>query len=602
MAPPPVADPGRSLPAAAELVGSYLEVARRASQLLRKYMKKTARKGLWFPNEELEVAKAFMDLSAHALASPYRLAQAQMAMMRDHCLLLQQSMLRTMGLPFHSVAPPARGDQRFADAAWEDSFLFDFIKQSYLITARHVHQAVARVEGLDDATQDKVDQLTRQYIDALAPSNFALSNPEVLRETVNSKGKNLRRGLKHLLKDLQSGDGPLRAPAAGRDAGLVGKELATTPGKVVFENELLQLIQYEAAGSHQCRKPLLIIPPWINKYYILDLHQDDSFIGWAVGQGFTTFAISWVNPSPELAQKSFEDYLVEGSLAAVDAVERATGEKAIDLVGYGLGGTLLMVTLACMAARGDRRAASATFLATLLDFAEPGELGALASRQGQASASSKDAENRQDAATVTMLQANDLIWSFVVNRYLLGKDRFPTDLWHWNADSTRLPTALHRYCLENFYQENRLLQAGGITVAGVAIDVTKVKLPCYFLATIEDHVSPWQSCYRGARLPRGPLRFVLGGSGHLGGIVNPPTVGRHGYWTNERLPEHADDFLRDAVRHPGSWWNDWQQWLLAQPDGNSLVAARHPGERALKVIEDAPGRYLTDQLEPPAAR
>ena len=603
---PPASAQDRSLPAPAEVADSYLEVAQRASLLLRRHMKKTARKGIWFPSEEFALAKAYMDLSARLLASPYRLAQTQMAMMRDHMHLWQQTTLRRMGLPFHSVASPDADDLRFDDQAWEDNFLFDFIKQSYLITARHLHQTVASAERLDDTTQHRVNTLTRQYVDALSPSNFALTNPEVLRETVNSKGKNLLKGFKHLLKDLAAGDqqGLPRADDSGRLR--LGADLASTPGKVIYQNELLQLIQYQAAGSHQHRKPLLIVPPWINKYYVFDLGERNSFVRWASEQGFTTFIISWVDPDQRLAQKDFADYLVDGVLAAIDAVEQATGEKQIDLVAYCLGGTLLMATLAWMAAQRDTRAASATFLGTLIDFSEPGELATLAETEAPAEKKPAPARAHHGAAlasTYQMLHANDLIWSFVVNTYLLGKDRFPLEQLHWNSDSTRMPTALHQFYVENFYQANKLCQPGGVALAGVDIDVSRVKLPCYFLATIEDHIAPWKSAYRGAQLPGGAKRFVLGGSGHLAGTISPPAAKRHGYWTNDTtpLPAKADDFLRSATRHHGSWWTDWQQWLLAQADANTLVVARQPGERALKVIEDAPGSYAAGRGDPPAA-
>jgi polyhydroxyalkanoate synthase len=337
-----------------------------------------------------------------------------------------------------STAWPARTltTLRFDDQAWEDNFLFDFIKQSYLITARHLHQTVASAESLDETTQHRVNTLTRQYVDALSPTNFALTNPEVLRETVNSKGKNLLKGLKHLLKDLAAGDqqGLPRPDDRGRLR--LGADLASTPGKVIYQNELLQLIQYQAAGSHQHRKPLLIVPPWINKYYVFDLGESNSFVRWASEQGFTTFIISWVDPDQRLAQKDFADYLVDGVLAAIDAVEQATGEKQIDLVAYCLGGTLLMATLAWMAAQRDTRAASATFLGTLIDFSEPGELATLAETAAPAEKKTARARARHGAAlasTYQMLHANDLIWSFVVNTYLLGKDRFPLEQLHWNS-------------------------------------------------------------------------------------------------------------------------------------------------------------------------
>jgi polyhydroxyalkanoate synthase len=399
-----------------------------------------------------------------------------------------------------------------------------------------------------------------------------------------------------------------RLPPRPGDSGAwrLGEDLASTPGKVIYQNELMQLIQYQRAGSHQHRKPLLIVPPWINKYYVFDLRESNSFVRWASEQGFTTFIISWVDPDQRLAQKGFADYLVDGVLAAIDAVEQATGEKQIDLVAYCLGGTLLMATLAWMAAHRDKRAASATFLGTLIDFSEPGELATLADAAPAAqskTARSRDRDGAKLANTYKMLHANDLIWSFVVNNYLLGRDRFPLEQLHWNTDATRMPTALHRFYVENFYLGNKLCQAGGISLAGVDIDVSRVKLPCYFLATIEDHIAPWKSAYSGAQLPAGPVRFVLGGSGHLAGTINPPAARQHGYWTNDSspLPEGADDFLTGATRHHGSWWPDWQQWLLAQTDDNSLVVARQPGERALKAIEEAPGSYVAGRGVPPAA-
>ncbi|WP_313950238.1 alpha/beta fold hydrolase [Accumulibacter sp.] len=599
--PPPADGANVPLPTAAEVATSYLEVAQRASRLLRRHMKRTARRGIWFPSEDLEVAKAFMDISARLLASPYRIAQTQMAMLRDHIRLCQQSTLRTMGLPAQPVATPDRGDPRFDDKAWEDNFLFDFIKQSYLITARHLHTAVARTEGLDEASQHKLNALTRQYVDAMSPTNFALTNPEVLRETVNSKGKNLVKGLKHLLKDLEAGDRPLHQLTSDDSTYRLGHDLATTPGKVIFQNDLLQLIHTQPAGTHQCQKPLLIVPPWINQYCVLDLRASNSYVKWATEQGLTTFVISWASADQRLSGKSFDDYVVDGVLAAIAAIELATGEQRIDLVGHCLGGTLLMTTLAYMAARRDPRAASATFLGTLIDFSEAGEPGAPASAERTAGAGTKAAQDGAPAhpkmaAMLKMAHTNDLIWSYVVDNYLLGKNSFPVELLAWHADATRLPSALHDFFLETCYHANGLAKAGGISVAGVDIDISSVKVPCYFLATIEDAISPWKSSYIGAHLPSGPVRFVLGESGHVAGVINPPAAKRYGYWTNEAFPEQADEFLGGASRHPGSWWTDWQQWLLAHPDGNTLVAARQPGEGALKPIEDAPGSYATGGL------
>lgn len=600
---PPVDGPeGPSLPPPADIADSYVEVAQRASRLLAETMRRWNRRRMSFPSEELRVAKAFMDVSARLLANPYRLAQTQMAMMRDHVHLWQQSMLKTMGMPSHPVAVPDHGDPRFADRAWEEDFLFDFIKQSYLITARHLQGNVARAAGLDAASQRQVQSRTEQYVAALSPTNFALTNPEVLRATWYSKGRNLINGLRELLKDLEHGDGVNGLPIAGGGAFRLGKDIAATPGKVVFENELLQLIQYQPTTAEQHRRPLLIVPPWINKYYVFDLRESNSFVKWATDQGLTTFVISWASADGKLAQKSFDDYLSDGLLAAIDAVELATGEKEIHLLGYCLGGTLLMATLAWMAARGDTRAASATFLASIIDFSDAGEVRTLAERNLPVGVDEKlraDLESPLATDTFRIPHANELLWSFVINSYLLGRGSFPADLLYWSADATRVPVALHRFVLENLVEANRLVQPGGLSLAGSTIDIGRVKIPCYFLSTIEDRMSPWQSSYLAARVLGGQVRFVLGGAGHVTGLVNPPSANRDGYWINTALPGSADDFLGGATRHPGSWWTDWRQWLLAQAGDSARVLARTPGAGPLEVIEEAPGRYAAGQIRPP---
>ena len=600
---PPVDGPeGPSLPPPADIADSYVEVAQRASRLLAETMRRWNRRRMSFPSEELRVAKAFMDVSARLLANPYRLAQTQMAMMRDHVHLWQQSMLKTMGMPSHPVAVPDHGDPRFADRAWEEDFLFDFIKQSYLITARHLQGNVARAAGLDAASQRQVQSRTEQYVAALSPTNFALTNPEVLRATWYSKGRNLINGLRELLKDLEHGDGVNGLPIAGGGAFRLGKDIAATPGKVVFENELLQLIQYQPTTAEQHRRPLLIVPPWINKYYVFDLRESNSFVKWATDQGLTTFVISWASADGKLAQKSFDDYLSDGLLAAIDAVELATGEKEIHLLGYCLGGTLVMATLAWMAARGDARAASASLFASLIDFSDPGEVGDLAEQYQLRAVDEKlraDLESPLATDTFRIPHANELLWSFVINSYLLGRGSFPADLLYWSADATRVPVALHRFVLENLVEANRLVQPGGLSLAGSTIDIGRVKIPCYFLSTIEDRMSPWQSSYLAARVLGGQVRFVLGGAGHVTGLVNPPAANRHGYWINTALPGSTDDFLGGATRHPGSWWTDWRQWLLAQAGDSARVLARTPGAGPLEVIEEAPGRYAAGQIRPP---
>ncbi len=417
-----------NLPNPAEMAKTYAEVAQRASRLITQFMEKKAKDGVNAPTDELGVAKAFMDLSARLMANPYKMAQTQMNMMWDYFSLWQNTSMKMMGVQVQApIASPKKGDNRFKDEEWEQHFLFDFVKQSYLITARHLHDTVAGTEGLDEATQQKVNFFTRQYIDALSPSNFALTNPEVFRETVKSHGQNLIKGLNNLLHDVESGDGQLRIRMTDTSAFEMGRNVATTPGKVVFQNELFQLIQYNPTTPDQNKKPFLIVPPWINKYYILDLREKNSMVKWATDQGHTTFIMSWINPDEKLSKKSFENYLLEGSVEAINQVCAHTGETSVNTAGYCLGGTLLMTTLAYLTGKKDKRVNSATFFTTMLDFSEPGELGVFLDEGAVAGLEKKMAERgflegSEMAGTFNMLRANDLIWSFVVNNYLMGKD------------------------------------------------------------------------------------------------------------------------------------------------------------------------------------
>lgn len=598
---------GNNLPNPAEMAKTYAEVAQRASRLIGQFMEKKAQAGVDVPADELGVARAFMDLSARLLANPYKLAQTQMNMMWDYFSLWQGSMMKMMGMPNATpVATPKKDDKRFKDEEWEEHFLFDFMKQSYLIAARHIHDTVCCTEGLDEPTQQKVNFFTRQYIDALSPSNFAMTNPEVFRETVKSNGQNLIKGLNNLLQDMEAGDGQLRIRMTDTNAFEMGKNVATTPGKVIFQNDLFQLIQYDPKTPDQFKKPLLIVPPWINKYYILDLREKNSLVNWATNQGHTTFIMSWVNPDEKLAEKSFEHYLLEGSVEALNQVCKQTGEDSVNMAGYCLGGTLLMTTLAYLTAKKDKRVNSATFFTTMIDFSDPGELGVFLD-EGAVTGLEKRMNERgflegsEMAGTFNMLRANDLIWSFVVNNYLMGKDPFPFDLLYWNSDSTRMPAAMHSYYLRNMYLANLLKEPGGLTLGGVKIDISKVKTPCYFISTVEDHIAPWKSTYMGARLPSGPTKFVLGGSGHIAGIVNPPAANKYGYWINEatdgNLPESPEDFLAGATQHAGSWWTHWHDWVTTLPGGDTKVKARPADAGPLKVIEPAPGSFAKFRLD-----
>ena len=383
----------------------------------------------------------------------------------------------------------------------------------------------------------------------------------------------------------------------------MGRNIATTPGKVIYQNELMQLLQFAPSTEQVFKRPVLILPPWINKYYIMDLRENNSLIKWLVDQQHTVFVISWVNPDEKLAQAGFDDYLVKGALTAVDKVCEQTGADRINGVGYCIGGTLLASGLSYMAAKKDKRLASGTFFATMLDFSQPGELGVFIDEKAVAGLEKRMAERgflegSEMASTFNMLRANDLIWSFVVNNYLLGKDPFPFDLLFWNSDSTRMPARMHSYYLRNFYMKNLLREPGGIELAGVPIDLGKVKVPSYFVAAVEDHIAPWKSTYLGAQLFSGPTRFVLGGSGHIAGIVNPPSANKYGYWVNPsaKLADSADEWFAGTKHYPGSWWPDWQQWLKRR-NGSERVAARDPNKGKLRPIEDAPGSYASLRLD-----
>lgn len=591
-----------ALPDPQEVAVTYADVAQRASKLINEHMQRQMKKGITQPQDELGIAQAFMDMMAKMLANPYQMAQTQMNLVWDYFSLWQHSMLRFMGTTTPPIATPHQGDKRFKDEQWEEHFLFDFIKQSYLISARHIHDSVSGVKGLDSHTQEKVNFFTRQFIDAMSPSNFAHTNPEVFRETVSTHGQNLLNGFNNLLRDIEDGDGQLRVKMTDTSAFELGKNVATTAGKVVFQNDLFQLLQFNPTTKTQFKRPLLIVPPWINKYYILDLREKNSYIKWATDQGHSVFCISWVNPDKKLAQKGFDDYLTEACMVAVDKVCEQTGEKEINAAGYCLGGTLLGTTAAYMAAKKDKRIASVTFFAAMLDFSIPGELSIFIDEQQVSNLEKKMnergyLEGSEMAGTFNMLRSNDLIWSFVVNNYLMGKAPFPFDLLYWNSDSTRMPAAMHSFYLRNMYMKNLLKEPGGIVIDEVPIDLTKIKIPAYFISTIEDHIAPWQSTYLGAQLFSGPTRFVLGGSGHIAGIVNPPAANKYGHWINsaKALSETAEQWFEGAEQHPGSWWTDWQAWLMAQND--ATVPPRDPAKGKLKVLEDAPGGFAKLRLD-----
>jgi len=553
--------------------------------------------------DPLNVAPAMQTAAQQLAMDPAKLIQANLQLWQQHMLLWQQMSASLAGTVMgqgatQPVAEPDRGDRRFKHPDWNENPLFDYMKQSYLITSRWLVETMSTVAGLDPQTAKKVDFYTRQFADAFSPSNFVWTNPEVLRATFETQGQNLRDGLRNYQRDLERGNGKLRITMSDPDAFELGRNLATTPGKVVFQNDLIQLIQYEPLTEQVHRTPILMVPAWINKYYILDLTAKKSLVRWAVSQGYTVFVVSWVNPDETLAHKEFEDYLTEGIVAALDAVEAATGEHEAHGLGYCIGGTLIGVALGYLAGIGDQRLKTATMFTAQVDFSEPGDLAVFIDEKqldslDQMMGEKGYLESEAMFTTFNMLRANDLIWSFFVGNYLLGKEPQPFDLLHWNADATRMPRKMHLFYLRQMYLWNNLVKPNAVTLAGVPIDLTKVTVPVYLQATREDHIAPFRSVFKARHNFAGPVRFVLAGSGHIAGVINPPDANKYQYWLNAEEPWEIDPWLRGAVEHPGSWWPDWQAWLA--PESGPLVPARKPGEAKLPVLEDAPGSFVKNR-------
>ncbi len=589
--------PALKLPEPTHVARTLSRIAQAGRNVVADYLEKQRRGEAPLPvslESAGSVGKAFVELSQRMAQTPGKLIEVQAAFWRDYAALWERTSRRMMGEEVAPVIEPSPSDKRFRDEAWAKSAVFDFVKQSYLLTARSIHASVAGAEGLDAKTAARVEFYTRQFVDALSPTNSVIWNPAVLKATLDSGGENLMNGLANLLEDLERGKGELRIRMTDTGAFRVGENLAVTPGKVVFQNDLMQLLQYAPVTETVHRRPLLIVPPWINKYYVLDLGEKNSFIRWAVAQGVTVFAISWTNPDVKLAGKGFEDYLAEGPLAALDAIEQATGEREVAAIGYCLGGTLLSAALGYLAKKRDPRVTSATLFTTMTDFAEPGELGVFIDEE-QLQTLERQMNDRgfldgaQMASAFSMLRANDLIWSFVVHNYLLGKDPIPFDVLAWGSDATRMPAKMHAYYLRNMYQHNRLREPDGITLLGEPIDLRAVTVPVYFLSAREDYIAPWRTTYLGTRLFAGPTRFVLGGSGHIAGVVNPAGSKKYGYATGP-IVETADAWLAGSEQHAGSWWPDWLAWQ--RETLGEQVPARTPGSGELPALEDAPGSYV----------
>jgi len=546
-------------------------------------------------DEVTEVVKTLGAVAEYWLSDPQRTIELQTNLGKAYLDLWSTAVRRLAGEPAAPVATPAPGDRRFTDPEWSQNQFFDFLKQAYLLTAQWADKLVADAADLTPHTRQKAEFYVRQITNALAPTNFVLTNPELLRETLTSNADNLVRGMHMLAEDIERGGGHLKIRQSDSSMFEVGRNLAITPGKIVYQNELMQLIQYAPSTETVLKRPLLIVPPWINKFYVLDLTPEKSFIKWCVDQGLTVFCISWVNPDERLARKTFDDYVRQGPLEALDAIKQATGEDKVHAVGYCVGGTLLAITLAAMAARGDERIASATLFAAQVDFSYAGDLKVFVDEEQVSALEKRMAErgyldSRSMATVFNLLRSNDLLWPYVINNYLKGKAPFPFDLLYWNSDATRMPAANHSFYLRNCYLDNKLAK-GKMTIGETPVDLKAVRIPIYNLATREDHIAPAKSVMFGSKFFGGDVRFVVAGSGHIAGVINPPEKNKYQYWTGPK-PRNADidSWLAKAKEHPGSWWPDWLVWITKQSP--TEVPARVPGAGVLEPIDDAPGAYV----------
>lgn len=545
-------------------------------------------------SDPFHMSESFLHAMGRLAANPSALLEKQMHLAHEHLMLWHQTTQRLLGK--NTVAPEEVSDRRFKAHEWAENPYFDYLRRSYLINSNWMQSLLANLEGLEPHTAQKIRFFMRQVLDAVAPSNFAATNPLVLKTLLESNGASLVRGLQAMLADIEDGNGTLRVRMTNKKAFELGKNIACTPGSVVYENDLIQLIQYSPTTPQVHERPLLFVPAWINKFYVLDLSPENSLVRWAVEQGHTVFMISWVNPSEAQGKKSFDDYLNEGPLAALEVIEAITGSTKTNILGYCLGGTLVACTLAYLRAQNQQsRIASATYLTTMVDFTEAGELGVFIDESQISSLEQRMnargfLEGSDMATTFNMLRANDLIWSFVVNNYLLGKEPMAFDLLYWNSDSTRMPATMHSFYLRNMYQKNLLAKPCGIELMGTPINITKIDTPSYILATKDDHIAPWISTYAATQIYDAPMRFVLSQSGHVAGVVNPPAKNKYGFWSSEVMPPRAQTWLDDAEFSATSWWTDWLRWMADY--AGKKVKARTPGSKKYPPIEAAPGSYV----------
>lgn len=564
----------------------------RALPLVKNYIERNSKDAPVFIEPMLNIQERMAAFMGVLMSNPRKLAEMQMLYWQQWAEIWHRTLQKMNGEKTEDLFKPEPGDRRFRSPDWSENALFDFIKQSYLMTSHWMHRLVRSTEGLDKDMVEQIDFYTRQFADAIAPTNFIMTNPDVLRETIRTGGENLVKGLENLIEDMERGQGELKIRTTDYKAFLPGKNLAVTKGSVVYQNDLMQLIQYAPETEKTYEIPLLVIPPWINKYYILDMRPENSFVKWLVDQGHSVFIISWINPDKTHASKDFSDYMHEGVLDALNQIEKFTGQKSSNVIGYCIGGTLLTITLAWLRAqKQESRINSATFLTTLIDFEKAGELK-LFTDEKQISSMEKEMREKGMLSgdslqrTFSILRANDMIWSFVINNYLLGKEPFPFDLLYWNEDCTNMPAAMHSFYLRKMYLENKLIEPEGLEIDGVKVDVRKIQTPSYFLSTKEDHIAPWKATYSGYSALAGEKRFTLSASGHVAGVVNPPSSGKYCFWTSDENTPSADKWLEHAKEEKGSWWTDWQKWI--EKKSGKLIPARHPANE----IEPAPGRYV----------
>ncbi len=579
-----------SAPEPAELAAAWTRVIENALAAMRSGAQPPAS----LPHDPTAAARAFADFTMQLWTNPAGVLRASQAAAAEWIDLWGRAARRAGGGQVEPLVAPERGDRRFNDPAWSEEPVFDYLKQAYLLASRQATGLVEQAEGIDEATRTRALFFTQAYLNALSPANFAFTNPEAIRRAIDTGSISLLSGLANLLADAAS---EAKLPQRRASAEFVlGETIAATPGSVIYQNALMQLIQYAPSTETVWKRPLLYVPPLVNKYYLLDLQPKSSLIRWLVEQGHTVFVISWVNPGPELADKGLADYLELGPVAALDAIEQATGERQVDVFGFCMGGTLTGIFAALLAARGEpQRLASATAIGALFDFSRLGQWATFADAE-QLKAMERHLGTKgvmaahELQALFSLVRANDLIWSSVVSHYLLDREAPPSDILHWFADGAHIPRAFLLDWVNEVLRGNKLTESGALAVGGDAIDLGAIATPVMAISLKDDHVSAWQATYDGARLFGGPVRFLLGGSGHNAGVINPPAANKHGYWTNEALPDSAGQWMEGATRHEGSWWPDWQAWLVR--DGVERVPARVPGDGRLKAIEPAPGSYV----------